>query len=181
MTLARTNALRLFIALFGLTNLAAQTKIAVIALLGKLARLHSSAHRTSRLRFMSAIAESTLFGELLHIDECGLDARIGIPQGKTAHARHINNAASTRNRNHFARNRRVATLAIALANGARCLHIASDQQVHQARFADAAFSQQHGDAAFRNRARTPSTLWRSSAETTKTGVPWAIFSTKSRA
>ena len=137
MTLARTNALRLFIALFGLTNLAAQTKIAVISLLGKFARLHSSAHRTPWLRFMSAIAESTLFGELLYIDECSFDARIGIPQGKTAHARHIDNAASARNRDHFARNRRVAALAIALANGARCLHIASDQQVHQARFADA--------------------------------------------
>ena len=102
-------------------------------------------------------------------------------KGKAAHARHIDNAASARNRDHFARNRRVATLAIALANGARCLHIASDQQVHQARFADAAFPQQHGDAAFRNQGAHPSTLWRSSAETTRTGVPWAIFSTKSRA
>lgn len=79
MTLARTNAFRLFVALFSLTNLAAQTKVAVIAFFRKLARFHGGAHRAPRLRLMAAIAESTLFSELLHIDECGFNTRIGIP------------------------------------------------------------------------------------------------------
>ena len=79
MALARANALRLFVALFSLTNLAAQTKVAVVAFFGKLARFHGGAHRAPRLGLMAAIAETTLLGELLHIDECGFNARIGIP------------------------------------------------------------------------------------------------------
>ena len=79
MALARANALRLFVALFSLTNLAAQTKVAVVAFFGKLARFHGGAHCAPRLRLMAAIAESALFSELLHIDECGFYARIRIP------------------------------------------------------------------------------------------------------
>ena len=154
MTLARTNALRLFIALLrpARTSPRKRRSLSYRSLgsapdftAARTAHPGSASCRQSRNRHCSASGSD--------INECSLDARIGIPQGKTAHARHLDNAASTRNRAiHFARNR--ACRADACPSPSRtapvACTIASDQPVHQARFADAAFPQQHGDATFRN-------------------------------
>ena len=178
MTLARTDALRLFIAF--LASRTCHTKRMACVALGdspdftaaRTAHPGSASCRQSRNRHCSASCSTSTNAASMPASESH-KARPRTPG--------ISTTLPAPGIDRFARNRRVAPLAIALANSSRCLHITSDQQVHQARFADAAFSQQHGDAAFRNQGAHPLSSTESSAETTRTGVPWAIFSTKSRA
>ena len=92
---------------------------------------------------MLAVAEAALFGKLLHVGEGDADARIGIPQAKPAHARHIDHVAAVGNGHHLAAHRGVTARAIGLAHRPCFLHIAPNKEVDQARFTHAASPDKH--------------------------------------
>ena len=87
---------------------------------------------------MLAIAETTFLGQFLNIGKSRLDARIGIPKPKTAHARHIDDKATARQLDHLTAHRSVPALAVTLADSRSLLNLRSHQQVDEARLAHAA-------------------------------------------
>ena len=136
--------------LAGGLHLVTQTKIAFEALLGKISFLHRCAYRASRLCPMTAVREAARFRKLFNIGKGGINSYVGIPQRKTPHPRHVNDAATAGNSHHFARNRRMPPFSVAFSHRPRRLDLGAYQQIHETRFPDAAFAQKHADAPGRH-------------------------------